>query len=176
MHLDLAPHTGSLYRVGPDWQPVPQLGQLTISNGLAWTADSQTCYFIDTATRVIMAFDFAAATGHLSNPRAVIEVPEAWGGPDGMCIDQEGKLWVAHWGGHCVRRWDPVHGEVLATIELPVPHVTSCAFGGQNYRQLFITTARSGMDEVALARHPQSGGLFVCKLPVGGFPPTAFHA
>lgn len=106
-------------------------------------------------------------TGEISNKKAVVTIDKKDGSPDGMTIDQEGMIWVAHWGGSRVTRWNPSTGELLDTIKVPATNVTACAFGGENLDELFITTARSAED-------PASGGLFKVKLPVKGAPSYTF--
>jgi sugar lactone lactonase YvrE len=159
---------GSLYRIGPNLQLEVHLKNLTISNGMAWTADGQTFYFIDTPTKKIQEFSFDTETGAIEFRRIAVEIPEELGFPDGMCIDREGMLWVAHYGGAGVYRWNPETGELLDKIELPVPHVTSCCFGGENLDLMLITTAQENMSESDLKKHPKSGDAFLVKLVVGG--------
>ena len=175
MHLDLKPNVGTLYRVDGDYTVTPHVHDLTISNGLAWTADARTLYFIDTPTQTVKAYSFDLDAGTLGAGQTVVTIPDDAGGPDGMCIDDEGMLWVAHWGGACVRRWNPHTGEHLATINVPAPHVTSCAFGGTHLDTLYITTARSGLSPEQVAAHPQSGALFACRPGVTGPPTEAFR-
>lgn len=159
---------GSLYRIGSDLQPTVQLKNLTISNGMAWTADQQTFYFIDTPTKKIQEFAFAPESGEIKFRRIAVEIPEGLGFPDGMCIDQEGMLWVAHYAGSGVYRWNPNTGELMDKIELPVPHVTSCCFGGENLDLMLITTAQENLTADDLKKYPQSGDVFLVKLEVGG--------
>ena len=90
------------------------------------------------------------------------------GTPDGMAIDEEGMLWIAHWGGFGVYRWNPFTGEHLDTIEVPVPNVTSCAFAGENLDQLIITTAQENLTEEQMKKYPQSGDVFLAKPGVKG--------
>jgi sugar lactone lactonase YvrE len=96
--------------------------------------------------------------------------------PDGMTIDEAGNLWVAHWGGSAVRCWCPKTGRCLAQIPLPCTQVTSCAFGGKDLDELLITTAQSGLSEVALAQEPMAGSLFVSRPGVRGLPTKTFAA
>lgn len=159
---------GSLYRIGSDLIPVLQLGSLTISNGMAWTEDHDTFYFIDTPTRQIRQFDFDLEAGEIRFRRVAVEVPADLGFPDGMCIDQEGMLWVAHYGGSGVFRWNPQTGELLDKIILPVPHVTSCCFGGEKLDHLLITTAQENLSPEQMKQHPQSGDVFLVKVSVPG--------
>lgn len=159
---------GALYCLYPDFSLRTMLTGVSVSNGLAWTADQKTLYYIDTATQEVAAFDFDAETGDLSARRAAIRVPPEKGKPDGMTMDSEGMLWVALWGGGAVTRWNPRDGRLLATIEVPAPNVTSCAFAGLRMDELYITTARQGLDQNALAAHPRSGGLFRSRPGVRG--------
>jgi sugar lactone lactonase YvrE len=104
----------------------------------------------------------------------VINIPEALGAPDGMTIDEEGMLWIAHWGGFGVYRWNPQNGELLTKIKIPVPNVSSCAFGGEDFDHLFITSARQDLSEQELRDYPASGDVFWVKLPVKGKPANKF--
>ena len=94
--------------------------------------------------------------------------------PDGMTIDEQGNLWVAIWGGSCVHQYNAQTGELTGKITLDAPHVTSCSFGGANYRQLLITTARAGLSKTELEQYPLSGSLFMAHTEVGGVPPNYF--
>ncbi len=161
---EFTPGAGSLYRIDADYRPVRVLSGLTISNGMAWTEDQSTFYFIDTPTRQIREFGFEAASGEITFRRVAVEVPEELGFPDGMCIDREGMLWVGHYGGFGVFRWNPKTGELLDQIKLPVPHVTSCCFGGEKLDHLLITTAQENLSEEELQKYPQSGDVFLVKV------------
>ncbi|WP_339870062.1 SMP-30/gluconolactonase/LRE family protein [uncultured Algoriphagus sp.] len=162
---------GSLYCVNQDLYPQKKLSNLTISNGMAWTEDNQTFYFIDTPTRQIKAFHFDLKSGKIEFDRIAIEIPEELGFPDGMCIDREGMLWVAHYGGAGVYRWNPKNGELLDKIELPVPHITSCCFGGENLDTLLITSAQENMSSEQLKKFPMSGDVFLVKTACQGYLP-----
>ncbi|MDG1275948.1 MAG: SMP-30/gluconolactonase/LRE family protein [Algoriphagus sp.] len=165
---------GSLYLVDQDLKPKKQLGNLTISNGMAWTEDNRTFYFIDTPTRQIKAYNFDLETGEIKFERIAVDIPENLGFPDGMCIDREGMLWVAHYSGSGVYRWNPVTGKLLDKIELPVPHVTSCCFGGKNLDMLLITTAQENLTESQLKEFPMSGDVFLVKTNTRGFEANQF--
>lgn len=162
------PGAGSLYCLDKDLNARQVLGNLTISNGLAWSPDHKTMYFIDTPTSEVWAFDYDIETGAIQNRRAAVSVPEEVGHPDGMTIDAEGMLWVAHWGGACVCRWNPKTGEKLQVLRLPAQNVSCCTFGGPGLDILYITTSRLGLDEDALKRQPLAGGLFRVKPDVRG--------
>ncbi|MCX6044673.1 MAG: SMP-30/gluconolactonase/LRE family protein [Chloroflexi bacterium] len=159
---------GSLYRLDADLSVHKMLGNIGISNGIVWSLDAKTMYYIDSMAYTVRAFDYDNATGAISNERVVITVPRELSLPDGMAIDAEGMLWVAHFGGSAVRRWDPNTGQVLATIDLPAKQITSCAFGGPNLDTLYITSGANGLDEAALAKQPHAGALFSVKPGVRG--------
>ena len=150
--------SGALYRLD-GIKLTCVLDRLTIANGLGWTADARTMFFIDSPTREVWAFDFNSSDSSITNRRTVIRVPDELGLPDGMCMAPDDTLWVAHWGGGCVCRWDPSTGALLEQIHTGCPHTTSCSFGSEG--QLFITTSRLGLDESALAAAPLSGALFI---------------
>jgi len=133
----------NLYRLDPDLSVHHMLSQVSVSNGLAWSSDHRTMYYIDSLTRAVAAFDFDLATGTISNRRDAVRIPEADGMPDGMTIDAEGMLWVALFSGGCVARYNPVSGQLLRKLQVPGEVVTSCCFGGANLDQLFITTVHS---------------------------------
>ena len=165
---------GSLYRLDTDLSVHKIFGDVAISNGIIWSLDHTTMYYIDTLRKNVRAFDYADETGDISNERVIINVPEEIGMPDGMAIDSEGMLWVAHYGGSCVSRWNPNTAQLLLKIDLPVTQVTACAFGGPNLDILFITSAAQELDAAELARQPLAGGLFSIKTPYQGVPSFRF--
>lgn len=172
MAEDQRPGAGALYRVEPDLTCQRVLDDVTISNGLGWSPDLTTMYYIDTPTKRVDAFDFDLAAGRISSRRALL----AWdgpGAPDGMTVDAEGYLWVAGFDSWVVRRYSP-EGRLDLEIRLPVAKVTSCAFGGDGYGELYITTAAVGLDEAELAGQPGAGGVFRCKPGMVGLPPATF--
>jgi sugar lactone lactonase YvrE len=136
---------------------------LTISNGLAWTADGATLYLIDTPTRRVDAFDYDLATGSVADRRPVITLPEGAGDPDGMCIDDDGGLWVALWGGGAVHRY--ADGGLDAVIDVPTPYVTCPAFTGPARDRLVITTASEPFGATAPAG---AGDVYVAEPGVTG--------
>lgn len=174
INLDESSPTGNLYAFEAGKAPRKLLDGIRISNGLAWSPDHRIFYYIDTPTRQVRAFDYDLEAGSISNPRAVLYVPESMGWPDGMTSDMEGRLWIAMWGGSRVTCWDPVRGELEVEIPIPAPHVSSCVFGGEQRDILYITTARKGMSEVELAAHPLAGGLFQVRTSTKGMPTFAF--
>jgi sugar lactone lactonase YvrE len=156
-------NTGAFYRLGADLACERVFGGVGISNGLAWSPDDRTMYYIDTPTRRIDAFDFDAESGGLSNRRPAFELPHDMGFPDGMTIDDEGMLWIALWMGWGVGRWNPRSGRLLEKVALPVARVSSCAFGGPALDRLYITTASVGLSPDEARLQPHAGGFFVCE-------------
>ncbi|WP_243767420.1 SMP-30/gluconolactonase/LRE family protein [Paenibacillus agricola] len=159
---------GSLYCLGSDHSVRKMVDGVIVSNGLAWSPDGRTMYYIDSPTKRVVAYDFDMETGALSQLRTIITIAEDGGYPDGMTIDAEGMLWVAQWGGWQVSRWNPHTGELLATIPVPVAQVSSCTFGGANLDELYITTASVRQTAEFLAKQPHAGGLFRVKPGVTG--------
>lgn len=170
MHLRFAEGAASLYRMDKDRTIHKMLDGVTVSNGIAWTKNKKTMYYVDSHLRRIDAFDYNDADGTITNRRAVVTIPEGGGSPDGIALDAEGKIWAALWGANAVGRFDPQTGELLQKIEVPAPNVSSCAFGGKNLDTLYITTARGELSEAQLAAYPLSGGLFSVKPGVSGVP------
>jgi sugar lactone lactonase YvrE len=174
MDINAKPAKGNLYCLDQDLNISKKLQNLSISNGMAWSIDHRKMYFIDTATHKVVCFDYDSVTGNIENSHIVIHVPHSHGAPDGMCIDSEGMLWIAHWGGGNVSRWNPFTGELLQKVDVPAPHVTSCCFGGENLDTLFITTAKSGMSEELLKQYPYSGSIFSITPGIKGYLPSYF--
>lgn len=137
---------------------------ITTSNGIAWSLDQRTMYYIDTPTMQVVAYDFDSTSG-ISRKRTVITFRPDDGRPDGMCIDSDGMLWIAHWGGGCVTRHDASDGSTRATIDVPSQFVTACCFGGDALTELYITTARKPVAPDALAAQPHAGGIFSIAIP-----------
>jgi sugar lactone lactonase YvrE len=129
-------------------------------------------YDIDTATRRLAVFvRTARRPGH--GPSPFIGFEASAGMPDGMTVDAEGYLWVAFYDGWAVRRYTP-HGSLDRVIRLPAARITSCAFGGPDLCDLYVTSATAGLDEMELAEQPHAGGLFVLRPGVAGLPSTPF--
>jgi sugar lactone lactonase YvrE len=150
---------GSLFRLDPDRTLTRVLTGVTISNGMDWSPDGRTMYYIDSATYGIDAFDVERETGSVSRRRRLVDLPNAWGLPDGMTVDEEGCIWVAFWTGSALRRLSP-EGGLVSVVTLPVSLVTSCAFGGSDLSELYITSARIGLSSHQTREQPHAGGLF----------------
>jgi sugar lactone lactonase YvrE len=173
MAYDARPAAGALYRLDRDLTVHEIVRDVTISNGLTWTPDGTTMYYIDTPTGRVDAFDADPATGAVRDRRPAVEIPEAAGGPDGMTIDDEGCLWVALWGGSAVHRYTP-DGRLDTVVSLPCDQVTSCAFGGSGLGELWITTSSLGLSAEQIAAQPLAGNLFVLRPGVTGPAAVAF--
>lgn len=134
---------GSLYVREADGGVRTLFGGVTISNGIAWSKDSKLMYYVDSPLQTIDIMDYDPGSGSVSERRTWVDIPTPDGTPDGITIDAEGCIWVALWGGSKVQRFSP-EGQLVGEVELPVPQVTACGFGGPDLDRLFITTAAVG--------------------------------
>ena len=166
--------SGFLYSLEAGKPPRILLDGITISNGLAWSPDYKIFYYIDTPTRQVRAFDYDVDTGNISKPRVAVEIPPSMGWPDGMTSDMEGRLWIALWGGARVSRWNPATGKLEAEVAVPALQSSACVFGGPRRDILYVTSARKGMDEAALAQYPLSGAMFQIQTQTVGMPTFEF--
>lgn len=171
MRYDEGPGGGALYRVTADARPSTVLDDVTISNGLAWTADGVTAYYNDTPTRTTWTFDWDPARGlHERRPMFRLDDDATGVGPDGLCVDSRGTVWTAIFGGSRVEARDP-GGRLVEVVELPVSQVTACTFGGPQLRTLFITTSSEGLAE---DQEPEAGAVFAIDVGVAGQPVAPF--
>lgn len=157
----------ALYRIDPDGSLHLMLSGVTVSNGIGWSPDERTFYYVDTATRGIDCFDYDIGSGAISRRRRFVDIDRAHGFPDGLCVDAEGYVWIALFLGGAVRRYAP-DGQLVAQVALPVSGVTSCNFGGAALDELYVTTARNHVPTELLAGEPLSGALFRCRPGVTG--------
>ena len=165
----------SLYRYDPEGGCVRMETGLTISNGLGWSPDGGTFYLTDSPRRLIHAYDFDPDRGTLSRRRTFVDVSDERGFPDGLAVDAEGGVWSARFDGGCVVRYGPDGSESLR-VRLPVARPTSCAFGGAELRDLYVTSASVGMSEDEIEASFDSGDLFRLRASVPGLPDTPFAA
>ena len=168
MAIQATPGAGALYSIDKNLQVKKLLDNLCISNGMGWSLDYSIFYFIDSPTRKVMAFDYNLETGDIRNKRVIITVPKVMGVPDGMTVDEKGMLWIALWGGSCVSRWNPLTGKLLQIFPIPALNASSCTFGGLEMDELYITTARQGMNKAQLNKFPLSGSIFRFKTDIKG--------
>jgi sugar lactone lactonase YvrE len=165
MAADESPGAGTLYRLDPDLTVTPLVAGVSVSNGIGWSPDETLMYYVDSLAYSLDVFDYDQATGAIDGRRPVVAIGGGEVMPDGLTVDAEGGIWVAHWGGGVLVRYTP-DGRADRTIELPHAHVTSCAFGGPDLDQLYITTAAGPRDP--------AGGLFTVTPGVTGLPSSAF--
>ncbi len=173
MHWHAKPDQGTLYR----YSGSTLTGMITptsVSNGIGWSPDNDTLYYIDSHSPYIRAFDFDLQYGTITNQRIIVHIDLPGCVADGMCVDSEGMLWVAIWGGSAVHRYNPDTGALIGVVQVPVPHVTNCALGGTGMQQLFITTARAGLTPEELHQFPLSGSLFIANVDIAGSNPFYF--
>jgi sugar lactone lactonase YvrE len=160
---------GTLYRLEPDGSVTHYLTETTLSNGMDWSPDGATFYYIDSSTATIDAFDFDLPTGELSRRRPVVEVPTQDGFADGLCVDSDGCLWTAVWGAWEVRRYTP-DGTLDQTVRVPVSQPTSVIFAGEDLDVLVITSASRHLDPAEHARQAHAGSVFCVAPGVSGQP------
>ena len=164
-----AQRAGSLYRLDPDGTLTRMLSGIGTSNGLDWSDDGATFYYIDTPTGAIDVFDFDLAAGTIANRRRFVAIADEDGVPDGMTLDAEGGIWVALFRGGAIRRYAP-DGTLDAVVAFPVSLVTSCAFGGPNLDELYVTSAAHRLS----GPEPLAGSLFRFSPGMRGRPATCF--
>lgn len=170
MNYDATPGRGSLYRLDPGDGVTRVLEDVTISNGIAWSHDGGSVYYVDTPTQRVDVFDFDPDTGALSGRRPAVHVDPEHGAPDGMTLDSEGGIWVAMWRGGAVHRYRP-DGLLDEVIEVEPRQVTACTFGGEGLDELYITTSRQDLPADC---DPTAGSLFRCRPGVSGVPPYEY--
>jgi sugar lactone lactonase YvrE len=174
MAYDNSPGAGCLYRLDRDFSIHRMITGTTISNGIAWSGDDRTMWFVDSGERTIDAFDYELGTGRISGRRTIVRIDPADGVPDGLAVDEDDCLWVALWDGSEVRRYDR-SGKLLASVRVRVSRPTSCCFGGGDLSTLFITTACTGLSEQQLEGEPDAGRLFRTAPGVRGVPTACFE-
>lgn len=175
MNVKFKEGAGALYCLSNDLSLTKKIEGLTIPNGLVWSLNDRTMYHIDSPTRKVQSYSFDHKTGTIIFEKTAVTIPKEAGNPDGMCIDEEGMLWIAQWNGSGVYRWNPDTGKLLDKIEVPVPQVSSCAFGGTDYDQLFITTAREGFSSELIAKYPDSGSIYTARPGMRGIRKNIFR-
>ena len=164
--------SGALYRLDPDWSVTRVLDHLGIPNTVLCTADGRALYVADSKSRELFRFT-VGSSGSLHDPKLLARLAPDEGAPDGSALDEEGFLWNAQWGASRIVRYAP-DGEVDRIVNVPVGQPTSCTFGGRDLSTLFITSARKGLSEQALAREPLAGGVFAFTPGVRGLVASRF--
>ena len=166
-------NSAMLYRLDPDLKLTAMLGDIMISNGLAFSPDGRTLYHADTPARTVHAYDFDRAAGTISRRRVFISFAGDKERPDGAAIDRDGCYWSALYGAGKIVRLSP-SGELLAEYPLPAMCPTMCSFGGSDLKTLYVTSARQRREPEELARLPQSGGIFAMRVDTPGLPEPRF--
>lgn len=166
MAYDQTPGAGRLYRMSPDGQVSVVFEHVTISNGLDWHPDGSRAFYNDTPTGQIDTFDFDGSA--VTNRRRFARVDG--GGPDGLCVDSEGGVWTAVWGGSAVHHYSPA-GQLDGVVDVPAVNVSACTLGGPALQTLFITTSRQGL---AADDGSPAGAVFRTEVGVAGQPGRAF--
>jgi xylono-1,5-lactonase len=156
---DEARSDGALYRFDPDGRFTLVDSGYTVANGPAISPDGATMLHTDSGRRTIYAFDLDQAAGKITNKRIWKRFEANEGYPDGMCFDADGCVWVAHWGGGCVSRFQ-ADGRLLTRVELPASLITNVCFGGERFERLFVSSARAGLSSDRLSKEPAAGSLF----------------
>ena len=166
---DMSPDAAALYRLDDlEEPPVRVLGDVSISNGIGWSPDGATLYYIDSATRRIDGFAYQVDTGTASDRHPLVHIPEGAGDPDGLAVDASGAVWVALFGGGALHRYTP-SGKLDTVLDLPVANPTSCAFIGADLSRLAVTSAHVEL------RQPDAlqGTTLVVDVPTAGLPVPA---
>ena len=165
---------GALHRIDGDLSVRRVVDGVGISNGIGWSPDQATMYYIDSLTLRVDRFDYDPDTGEIEGRRPFVTFDGSAGGPDGMTVDAEGCLWVAMFGGYQVQRFSP-DGERLETVSTPgAPQTTCCCFGGPDLDTLYITTARIPLAGISTENEPNSGALFAAYVDAAGQPTNLF--
>ena len=164
--------TGALFRFDGELHDEVIHDDLALPNGLAWSQDGQTLFFVDSVSRSIYRAEYLEE-GRLEHVTLFAETPAELGRPDGIALDREGGLWVCQFNGSCLLRYDR-HGHLTDQVVMPVPRPTSCCFGGAAMDTLYITTARFGMSPAELRHYPDAGDLYAIRPEVGGLARFAF--
>jgi sugar lactone lactonase YvrE len=173
MRYDEADGGGRLYRVSPRGEVVTVLDTVAVSNGVGWSPDGGRMYYVDSPTRRVDVLDVDPESGLVARRRSFLDLSGLPGFPDGLTVDADGCVWVAFWDGGAVRRFTPA-GRPDRVVEVPAARTTACAFGGPDLRDLYITTATTGLDPARLAAQPLSGSVFVLPGAGTGLPAHAF--
>jgi sugar lactone lactonase YvrE len=166
-------HDAALYRLDPDGAIVEVEGGMLTCNGAAFTSDGQRFFHSDTPTHAARIYDCDPATGALSNRTILHQFPFGEGRPDGASVDAEGCYWAALFDGGRVVRLSP-GGEILVEVALPAKRPTMIAFGGDDMRTAYVTTARTGLTPEQLEAEPLSGAIFSFRVDVPGLPEWPF--
>ena len=164
-NIDITQNSGSVYCIDKNFIITNHLNNIGVSNTFVWSPKNDKFYFTDTLTGIIDVYDYDYKNRKISNKKEFAQSDRGY--PDGSTIDSEGFLWSCRWDGSCVVRFNP-KGEIDTIVEVPAKNVTNCTFGGSDLKTLYISTARMGISEDELNKHPLSGGIFAFNSSVKG--------
>jgi sugar lactone lactonase YvrE len=167
MSLDASMPSGSLYCFDTVTSARAVDGGFQVSNGLGWSPDDRTMYFVDTGVGTVFSYPFDLASGTVGDRRTFLQFDPKEGKPDGLSVDSQGNIWIAMWDGWRIACYSP-EGRLLREIDLPVPRPSSCCFGGDDLTTLYITSASVRLPAAVLEEAPLSGGLFSIDVGVAG--------
>jgi sugar lactone lactonase YvrE len=162
----------SLFSLGPDGTTTVLRSRLNLANGIGWSPDGATLYFADSVPGTLWSASYEVAAGEVHTWAPLVTRFD--GAPDGLCVDSDGRIWVALWNGSQVLCFEP-SGEAVAQVLLPVPHVTAVAFVGPARDRLLITSARDELDAAARERYPDSGRMFLADVGAVGLPTSHYR-
>lgn len=175
MHKGETDPLGDVFRLDHGGVLTPMVRKVTVSNGIGWSPDGARMYYVDSPSRKIDVFDYDSASGEVSGRRVFADLQYADGVPDGLTVDADGCVWVAMWGGAALRRFTP-DGKPDVALPVPVARPTSCAFGGPDLSDLYVTTASVGLSESARAAQPLAGRLLRMRPGPFGLPSSTASA
>jgi sugar lactone lactonase YvrE len=173
---------GALYAFDADHGMHLLVDGITESNGIGWSPDGATMYYVDSgetvfgaaARTVVRSYAYDVATGEIERGADLASLTEGEGIPDGLVVDAQGAVWLAVWGGSEIRRYAP-DGILLDSVALPASLITCPGFGGPDLTDLYVTSAQSGMDAAARAAEPHAGQVFRLRPGVAGLPATRYR-
>ncbi len=165
---------GSLYIMDTDLSIHKLRGNLGISNGLGWSPDYKQFYLADSDSRDVFAYDYDLKNGSIANQRIAFTLPMGMGVADGLTVDEEGMIWLAHWDGAQITRWNPTNGRYLNSYKFPAKRVSCCVFGGADMDELYVTSAAVGLNEKDHQTYPYNGALMRYRTMYKGMPSFAF--
>lgn len=163
---------GGLFRMDSEGNVMQMEEGITISNGMGWSPDSTLFYYIDSAQRCVFQYDFDLVSGTIRNRKVFIKLEDSEASPDGMTVDQKGYIWIAIWNGWKLIRYAP-DGSVSKIVNLPVQRPTSCIFGGEDYKTLFVTSCSLNVSEQIHLAKP-AGSIFSFQAETSGIEENSF--
>ena len=175
MHKEFAPNSGNLFAKTTTDDTQMLLASTSLSNGLDWSPDESTFYHIDTPTNRVAIYPYRKTDDQIELNPEYMPFLDGAGYPDGMCVDSEGMIWIAHFAGSAISRWNPATKQLVAQYALPVTHVSSICFGGDDLDEIYVTTASEGFSDEQLIEQPLAGQVFRAKAPVAGKPAYCFR-